>query len=420
MAIPTIKLTVRTTGQNGLDIPNARITARLTTPVVYQGYVMPKRTTAETNGTGVAVLELWPNELGTTMSQYEVKIQDITTGKAFTVYAFVPNRDCNLWEITDFVTGLVLPDGVIGVPGAAATIRVGETVTLAPNQNANVTNIGNFNHAVLHFEIPRGRDGLDGTGTMVVGAVATLPPGSEATVVNVGTDDRAVLNFGIPKGDPGLPGGSAGGASVIGVPAGGLDGQVLTKNGNLDYAAVWRTPASGGGTGGVVAQEIYISLLPWEEGTTPAPSFTPLLDGSSQVEYAAAIFSALAGSKRLAGANALIGIFGTARRLTIRRDGVTVMSLDYTGAMPLYNSGGQIGVSLGTVSTVSAIAAADIDAGTWTATLAGGTNLARSIVLTVGPAGSGKMLILDADTGPGMGINPSFVLVAPRSIDGLS
>lgn len=413
MAIPTIKLTVRTTGQNGLDIPNARITARLTTPVVYQGYVMPKRTTGETAGTGVAVLDLWPNELGTTMSQYEIKIQDIGTGKAFTVYAFVPNRDCNLWEITDFGTGLVLPDGVIGVPGAAATIRVGETLTLPSNQNASVTNIGNFNHAILHFEIPRGQDGLNGTGTMVVGEVATLPPGSAATVVNVGTESRAVLNFGLPKGDPGLPGGGSGG---VGFPVNPIDGYVV---GYANGAVKW-VPQTGGSGGSVAAQEIYISLLPWEDGTDPSPGFTPLLDATSQGEYAAAISAAQAGSKRLAGANKLIEIFDTARRLTIKRDAATVMFLDYTGAMTLYSSGGQIGVSLGTLSTVSSIAAADIDTGTWTAVLAGGTNMARSAVLTVGPTGSGKMLILDADTAPGMGINPSFVLVAPRSVDGLS
>src|SRR5205085_9911719 len=102
MAIPTVKVRVKTSGQSGLDIPNARITAQLTTKVVYQGYVMPKRTEAVTNGTGEAILEIWPNELGVQMSQYQIKIQDITTGKAFTVYAFIPNRDCNLWEVTDF------------------------------------------------------------------------------------------------------------------------------------------------------------------------------------------------------------------------------------------------------------------------------------------------------------------------------
>lgn len=418
MPIPTIKLKVRTSGQNGLDIPNARVTARLTTPVVYQGYVLPKSTTAETAGTGECILDVWPNELGTTMSQYQVKIQDITTGKAFTVYAFVPNRDCNLWEITDFETGLVLPDGVIGVPGAAATIRVDETLTLEPNQNARVTNIGNFNHAILHFEIPRGRDGLDGTGTMVVGDVTTLPPGSAATVVNVGTEERAVLNFGLPKGDPGLPAtGNGNGSGGVGVPPGGSDGQVLVKNGNLNYAVEWRTLAGSGGGG--AAQETYISLLPWENGAPP-PNFVPLLDEASQAIYAAAIANAVAGSKRLAGANALIGIFGNARRLTIRRNDAIVMFLDYTGALPLYNSGGQIGVSLGTVSSVSPIASADIDTGTWTAVLAGGVDLDASVFLTVGPAGSGKMLILDADTAPGMGISPSFVLVAPRSVDGLS
>lgn len=431
--VPTIKLTVRTAGQNGLDIPNARITARLTTPVVYQGYVLPKSTVAETNGTGEAVLELWPNELGTTMSQYQVKIQDITTGKTFAVYAFIPNRDCNLWEITDMETGLVLPDGVIGVPGAAATIRLAPLVVLEPGEDPAVSNIGNFNHAIFEFKLPKandgkdgvdgkdGADGLNGTGTMVVGSVATLPPGSEATVVNVGTDSRAILNFGIPRGEPGLPGTVDGdGNDAVGIPPGGSDGQVLTKNGSLDYAVVWRTPAPGGGGGGGAAQEIYISLLPWEGTVVTPPTFTPLLDSVTQAEYAAAIQAAPGGSKRLAGANQLIASFGDARRLTITRDGVLVVFLDYTGPLALYDNGIQVGVSLGTVSTVSDIAAADIDTGEWTAVLSGGAGLSRTASLTVGPTGSGKLVTLAASPAPGMGINPAFVLVAPRSVDGLS
>lgn len=428
MAIPTVKVTVRTAGQNGLDIPNARITAQLTTKVVYQGYVMPKRTTAETNGTGVAVLELWPNELGTTMSQYQIKVQDITTGKTFAVYAFIPNRDCNLWEVTDFETGLVLPDGVIGVPGAAATIRLGQTGFVDDPALARIENKGNFNHAVIDIIVPKGKDGVDGkdglngTGTMVVGAVATLPPGAEATVQNVGTSDRAVLNFGIPRGEPGLPGtGGTGGENVVGLPAGGADGQILTKVGSSNYAAAWRNaPASsGGGTGGA-NPEIYISIYPWEDGGVVVPNFDPVLDATSQAEYAAAINGAINGAKRTAGANKLRDIFGSAQRLQLRRDGALLVTVDYTGTLPILNDGIQIGVSLATLTGMSSVLDGDIDSGVWTATLSGGQNYGRTATLTCGPMGSGKMVQLGTDTFPGMGIKPSFSLVVPRSLDGLS
>lgn len=427
MAIPTIKLKVKTDGQNGLAIPNARVTARLTTPVVYQGYVMPKMTVGETNGTGEVTLDLWPNELGVGMSQYQIKIQDITTGKAFTVYAFVPNRDCNLWEITDMTTGLVLPDGVIGVPGAAATIRLGEVGFTDDPTQVRIENKGNFNHAVIDIIALRGKDGADGkdglngTGTMVVGSVATLPPGSEATVTNVGTSDRAVLNFGIPRGEPGLPGtgGSGSDPNVVGIPDGGTDGQILTKVGNTSFAAAWRNPPASGGTGGA-SPETYISIYPWEDGGVVVPSFDPVLDATSQQEYKAAIDAAIGGQKRSAGANMLRTIFGAAQRLQFKRDGVVVLTLDYTGSLPLFDDGIQIGVSLSSLTGASSAQAADLDTGVWTAVLSGGSGYARTATLSCGPTGAGKQVSLGSDTFAGMGIKPSFVLVAPRSLDGLS
>jgi hypothetical protein len=57
-----------------------------------------------------------------------------------------------------------------------------------------------------------------------------------------------------PQGPQGLQGaaGPAGpaGTNGQGVPAGGLVGQVLTKNSSSNFDATWQTPAAGGGTGG--------------------------------------------------------------------------------------------------------------------------------------------------------------------------
>src|SRR4029077_4564838 len=62
-----------------------------------------------------------------------------------------------------------------------------------------------------------------------------------------------------PEGPPG-PTGPTGppGADGVGVPAGGTDGQVLTKTSSTDYATDWEPPAAGGGApsgpaGGVLA-----------------------------------------------------------------------------------------------------------------------------------------------------------------------
>lgn len=47
-----------------------------------------------------------------------------------------------------------------GNPGTAATIQVGTTQTVQPEANAEVTNSGTANAAVLNFKIPRGEDGM--------------------------------------------------------------------------------------------------------------------------------------------------------------------------------------------------------------------------------------------------------------------
>lgn len=55
-----------------------------------------------------------------------------------------------------------------------------------------------------------------------------------------------------PQGDPGPPG--------PGVPAGGTDGQVLTKTSATDYATAWETPSGGGGGGGLATYALPSSF----------------------------------------------------------------------------------------------------------------------------------------------------------------
>lgn len=50
--------------------------------------------------------------------------------------------------------------GVKGDPGTAASIQVGTTQTVQPEENAEVTNTGTTSAAVLNFKIPRGKDGM--------------------------------------------------------------------------------------------------------------------------------------------------------------------------------------------------------------------------------------------------------------------
>lgn len=429
MSIPTRMVIVRLNGQDGEPIAGAIVRAQLQGVTIYQSYVLPETTEITTDSEGTGILHLWPNVLGTIYSVYKFTIINVDgTGKTYRFYAQVPDNDIYLDQLQQLdpegtpiagAGGTPLP----GTPGKAATITLGSVSTGEANESVTITNTGTIYDAIFNFRIPRGPQGLpglNGTGTMVVGEVATLPPGSSATVTNVGTESRAVLNFGIPQGEPGPAGTTdSNGNFVAGIPAGGTIGQVLKKIGSADYAVGWGTDAQGTGTGtgtGGIA-ETYFGIYSWEGGTG-TPTLSPL-DATTQAEYAAAINAATSGAKRAAGAQALITAFGTLQRMTLTRNGVTILTADFTGNLPVYDDGTNIGVGLSTMNSVSAIASGDIDTGTWQAVFAGGAGYARTATLTVGVAGSGKHLTLDADSAAGNGFNPSFTLIVPRSADGL-
>lgn len=97
-----------------------------------------------------------------------------------------------------------------GAPGAAATVAVGTTVTLAAGSSAIVANVGTPNAAILNFGIPAGPSGSPGSpgspgaaATITVGTTNTLAPGASAVVANAGTPSAAIFNFGIPAGQNG-------------------------------------------------------------------------------------------------------------------------------------------------------------------------------------------------------------------------
>jgi hypothetical protein len=112
------------------------------------------------------------------------------------------------------------PDGAPGSNGAAASVAVGTTSTLAPGQPATVVNVGTSSAAVLDFGIPAGATGASGAAaTLTIGSTTTLPAGSSATASNSGTSSAAILNLGIPIGDPGTAASIAVG-SVSNLPPG--------------------------------------------------------------------------------------------------------------------------------------------------------------------------------------------------------
>lgn len=63
---------------------------------------------------------------------------------------------------------------------------------------------------------PKGDPGAQGTAaTVTVGTVTTGEPGTEAQVTNRGTENAAILDFTIPRGDPGSGGGGSGNTQIL-------------------------------------------------------------------------------------------------------------------------------------------------------------------------------------------------------------
>jgi len=157
-----------------------------------------------------------------------------------------------------------------------------------------------------------------------------------------------------------------------------------------------------------------VTVYPWDGGVAPVAAV--LLDSATLAQVRAAVAGAGLGSKRAAYISALKTAFGTSQVLTLKRDGVSIVAINYTGQLTNVISGQDLGVGLSTEQDASTMVAADIDTGVWTAVL---TSADRSCTIEAGPSGSGKMLILNNDTAVGKGIVPALSLLTQRSIDGL-
>jgi hypothetical protein len=152
----------------------------------------------------------------------------------------------------------------------------------------------------------------------------------------------------------------------------------------------------------------------------PAPTVYPFsMDDTTTTEYNTAIASADLGSKRLAGANAIAAAFQP-YRLYIYQENTLVLPLVFTGTMVVADDGTNVTVSTGVPDPVDPLVAADITAGTWHFELQGGAGYTRAIKGSVGPTGSGKLIEISDNPEPGTGMQLSFTMTVPRSVDGLS
>lgn len=72
--IPVCLVRCRFSTPDGEPLVGSRVMALLTTPETYNGFIVPQRVEATTDSDGMATLGLWPNQLGSRESSYNVKI----------------------------------------------------------------------------------------------------------------------------------------------------------------------------------------------------------------------------------------------------------------------------------------------------------------------------------------------------------
>lgn len=89
MPIPTCAVTCRASA-NGAPAAGVRVSAQLSRYEVHDGYVVPSVVEGVTDAAGAVVLDLWPNELGSTGSHYLVTLQP-AKGEPLRLRAVVPN-----------------------------------------------------------------------------------------------------------------------------------------------------------------------------------------------------------------------------------------------------------------------------------------------------------------------------------------
>lgn len=142
--IPTCRVrAVITDSDGGLPIAGAVITAQLSSYEVSGdvGYVVPQFVTAETDAAGQAFLDLWPNQLGSASSFYNIKIVS-PNGKQLRTTAVVPNQPtADLHAIAELPVYDGKPDGAIVISEVMAARDVAvagaETATSARDAALN-------------------------------------------------------------------------------------------------------------------------------------------------------------------------------------------------------------------------------------------------------------------------------------------
>ncbi|WP_035384019.1 LamG-like jellyroll fold domain-containing protein [Ferriphaselus sp. R-1] len=145
MSIPTVPVSILLHDQSGLPMAGVRITAMLNRNELYNGVVVPKEAAVTTDASGGAVLNLFPNQLGTQQSQYVIKIQH--GGKSNQYTATVPNAPCELKNIIDMPAYPGKPDGQLAIDAAIAAAGQAGVYATASGSSASAAHTSELNSA---------------------------------------------------------------------------------------------------------------------------------------------------------------------------------------------------------------------------------------------------------------------------------
>ena len=162
-----------------------------------------------------------------------------------------------------------------------------------------------------------------------------------------------------------------------------------------------------------------ITLMPLVGGSKPVrpKEKTVTLDATTATAYRAAMDAAAPGSKRAAGANALIDAFGSRQVLEIFHNNKNIIRCEYEGSMTISSVDGSIKLHTSVAVPSDILLTADLSTGRATFLFKGGENYAAQMTGTVGRIASGDLLILDGNPVKGFSFESDFDFLLPLEVD---
>lgn len=204
--IPICLVRCRFRAPDGQPLVGSRVIALLTTSETYNGFIVPQRVEATTDGDGMATLGLWPNQLGSRASSYNVKIM-YGGGPSQSARITVPNVDtidmhliAELPAYPGKTDGQLIVDEVIAA--AAPAVAAKDAAESARDDAALFAENARAKAAEASASAASAAD----ASRLTVGTVTTAPAGSSATATITGQPGAQVLDLTLPAGADGPQG----------------------------------------------------------------------------------------------------------------------------------------------------------------------------------------------------------------------